>query len=218
MSNEDRSHSRSGPGGTTGARAGVGGLRPDFPAHPAPAGPPETPAAAPLTGEPLPMEPGQEYVAKADHDAVIEQLVGERDAMKGDLQRIAADFENFKRRAKREREQASAAAETKLLGELLTVIDEMERALAHAEQAAETHPKITEGVRSVHGRLEAVVTAHGLERVDTSCPFDPNLHDAMMVQPTPGAAEGTIVQVLESGWKLGDRVLRHARVIVAGGD
>lgn len=211
---EDRSYSRSGPGGTTGAWAGAGGLRPDAPAPGADA-PPATPGAE---GTPLPMEPGQEYVAKADHDAVVEQVVAERDSMKGDLQRIAADFENYKRRAQREREQASAAAETKLLGELLTVIDEMERALAHAEQAADTHPKVAEGVRSVHGRLEGVVRAHGLERVDTSCPFDPNLHDAMMVQPTPGAEEGAIVQVLESGWKLGDRVLRHARVIVAGGD
>lgn len=173
---------------------------------------------APTPGEPLPMEPGQEYVAKTDHDAVVEQLTSEREAMKGDLQRIAADFENYKRRAQRERDQASAAAESKLLGELLTVIDEMERAVAHAEEAAAAHPKVAEGIKTVHARLEGVVRAHGLERVDTSGAFDPNLHDAMMVQPAPDAAEGSILQVLESGWTLGDRVLRHARVIVAGGD
>ena len=208
-------HSRSGPGATAGAWGGASGLRPD--ASPAaPAGDPVAGTAAP-GDTPLPMEPGQEYVAKADHDTVVEQLTAERESMKGDLQRVAADFENYKRRALREREQASAAAETKLLGELLTVIDEMERATAHAEEAASSHPKVAEGIKSVHARLEAIVRAHGLERVDTSGAFDANLHDAMMVQPDPTAEEGAILQVLESGWMLGERVLRHARVIVAGG-
>lgn len=206
----DEQQSRSGPGATAGAWAGAGGINPEAPAGA------EQPVVPTTADTPLPMEPGQEYVAKADHEAVTEQLTLERDSMKGDLQRIAADFENYKRRAQREREQASAAAETKLLGELLTVIDEMERAVKHAEEAAETHPQVAEGIKLVHMRLEGVVRSHGLERVDTSGPFDANLHDAMMVQPTPGAAEGSIVQVLESGWKLGDRVLRHARVIVAG--
>lgn len=170
------------------------------------------------TEEPRPMEPGQEYVDKRDHDAVVEKLTSERDTMRDDLQRIAADFENYKRRAQREREQASSAAESKLLGELLTVIDEMERAVVHAEEAEESHPQIVEGIRTVRSRLEGVVHTHGLERIDTSCLFDPNLHDAMMVQQDPTAEEGAILQVLESGWKLGDRVLRHARVIVAGGE
>lgn len=165
-----------------------------------------------------PVEAGAEYVAKSDHDALVAQLVGERDAMRNDLQRIAADFENYKRRAQREREQVTAAAETKLLGELLTVIDEMERAVAHAENAAESHPQVAEGIRTVHARLEGVATSHGLSRIATDIPFDPNLHDAMMVQQSPDAADDSILQVLESGWMLGDRVLRHARVIVAGGD
>jgi molecular chaperone GrpE len=163
------------------------------------------------------MEPGKEYVDKLDHDRVVEQLTAERDDMKDSLQRMAADYENFKRRSARDREFASSAAESKLLGELLLVIDDMERAAEHADQVSEQHPKVAEGVRTVHGRLENVVTSHGLERIDAKGTFDPNLHEAMMVQPaTEGVDEGQIVQVLQSGWKLGDRVLRHARVIVAG--
>jgi molecular chaperone GrpE len=206
---DEHTHSRSGPGSTTGARAGahgLGGLAAD--------------AASPGSGEPLPLDPNLEYVAKPDHDAVVEQLTGERDSMKGDLQRIAADFENYKRRAAREREQASAAAESRLLGELLTVIDDTERAIDHAGKDDTAKEAVTEGLRTVHSRLTSVVASHGLERVDAAAgaAFDPNLHEAMMVQPGPnGEPDDTILQELQSGWKLGERVLRHARVIVAGG-
>jgi len=162
------------------------------------------------------MEPGKEYVDKADHARVVEQLTAERDEMRDGLQRMAADYENFKRRAAQQRQQASAAAETQLLGELLVVIDDMERAASHADQVAATHPKVAEGVRIVQQRIEGLVKNHGVERIDASGTFDPALHEAMMVQPTEGVEEGQIVQVLNSGWKLGDRVLRHARVIVAG--
>src|SRR4051812_5582865 len=93
---EQRPHDRSGPVAAAGARDGAGGPA-DAAAQRAAAG-----------GEPLPLDPNLEYVAKADHEKVVEQLTGERDSMKGDLQRIAADFENYKRRAAREREQASA--------------------------------------------------------------------------------------------------------------
>ena len=193
----DRSHDRSGPAAATGARDGAGGL----------------------AGEPLPLDPNLEYVAKPDHDSVVEQLTGERDAMRNDLQRVAADFENYKRRAAREREQASAAAESRLLGELLTVIDDTERAIEHAAKDDTGKESVVDGLVTVQKRLTAVVGTHGLERIETTgVAFDPNLHEAMMVQPAPnGEADDTILQELQSGWKLGERVLRHARVIVAGG-
>lgn len=171
-------------------------------------------------GTPLPMEAGKEYVEKSDHERVVEQVAAERDAMRADLQRIAADFENFRRRSAREREQASAAAETRLLGELLGVIDDTERAIDHAAKEETDKVAVVDGLKTVHARLTAVVGSHGLERVDAApgTAFDPNLHEAMMVQPAPdGQADDTILQELQSGWKLGTRVLRHARVIVAGG-
>jgi molecular chaperone GrpE len=206
----DRPHDRTGPASAAGARDGAGGL--EAAARAAAAG--QEPAA---TGEPLPMQPGEEYVAKADFVAVAQ----ERDAMRGDLQRIAADFENYKRRAQREREQASAAAETRLLGELLTVIDDTERALEHAAQADVDKASVVEGLSTVRTRLTSVVGSHGLARIEAGpgTAFDPNLHEAMMVQPAPnGEADDTILQELQSGWRIGEeRVLRHARVIVAGG-
>jgi molecular chaperone GrpE len=210
MSADDTPHSRKGPGGTTGARDGAGGLAEAAAAV----------ASSGAAGEPLPLDPTLEYVAKADHESVVEQLTGERDSMKGDLQRIAADFENYKRRSAREREQASAAAETRLLGELLTVIDDTERAIEHAGKDDTDKGAVVDGLRTVHSRLTAVIGSHGLERVEASAgsTFDPNLHEAMMVQPaTNGEADDTILQELQSGWRIGERVLRHARVIVAGG-
>lgn len=162
------------------------------------------------------MQPGEEYVTKTDYLLVVD----ERDAMRGDLQRVAADFENFKRRSAREREQASAAAETRLLGELLGVIDDTERAIDHAGKDDVDKAAVVDGLRTVHARLTGVVGSHGLERIAAGpgTAFDPNLHEAMMVQPAPGGeADDTILQELQSGWRVGERVLRHARVIVAGG-
>jgi molecular chaperone GrpE len=215
---QDRPHSRSGPGATTGAWAGASGLDPNVPlaGDVIQPGGPAVDDAAGLPGDPLPLQPGKEYVDKVDHERVVETLTAERDDMRDSLQRMAADYENFKRRSALQRQQASAAAETQLLGELLVVIDDMERAAAHADQVVESHPKVAEGVRMVQGRLEGLVTGHGLERIEAVGTFDPSLHEAMMVQPTEGVEEGQIVQVLQSGWRLGDRVLRHARVIVAG--
>ncbi|MCW2960068.1 MAG: grpE [Thermoleophilia bacterium] len=208
---DEHAHSRSGPGATTGARAGAHGIQPHAP------GPEVRPTDVDPT-QPLPLDPTLEYVAKADHEAVVEQLTTEREAMKGDLQRIAADFENYKRRALQAREQASAAAETKLLGELLTVIDDTERAIEHAAKPETAKEAVVDGLGTVRSRIEGIVTSHGLERIDTSGHFDAHLHEAMMVQPTEGVEDGQIIQVFQSGWKLGDRVLRHARVIVAGGE
>lgn len=218
---EDHSHSRKGPAGTAGARDGAGGLGEAARAAAQEAGSASDrqPDLVDIPPGPLPMEPGQEYVAKGDHATVVEQLTSERDAMRNDLQRVAADFENFRRRAAREREQASAAAETRLLGELLGVIDDVERALEHAAKDDTSKESVVDGLTTVRTRLTSVVGSHGLERIDSSGTFDPHLHEAMMVQAAPGGEpDDTILQELQSGWKLGDRVLRHARVIVAGGD
>ncbi len=143
-------------------------------------------------------------------DSELDQVTRQRDEFRGDLQRITADFENFRKRALREREQASANADAKLLGELLVVLDDMERALDHAPE-----DEAGDGVRLVHSRLLGVLTSHGLSEVATNVPFDPHLHEALMMQPVEGKEHGTILEVVQKGWSIGDRVLRHARVIVA---
>jgi molecular chaperone GrpE len=145
--------------------------------------------------------------------AALDQLRAENAEVTNHLQRMAADFDNFRKRAKRDVEQAARFANDKLVGELLAVLDDLERALEHAGDAGES---FVEGVKMTHSRLERVLTEHGLEGVDCSGEFDPQLHEALMMQPGSGRPEGTVLQVVQKGYRIGERVVRHAKVIVAG--
>jgi molecular chaperone GrpE len=96
--------------------------------------------------------------------------------------------------------------------ELLPVLDDLERALGAAGQHEEA--KLEEGVRLVQRSLEAALTREGLAEVETSGHFDPHVHEALLSQPSE-AEEGSVIEVLQKGYRLGDRVLRPARVVVA---
>ncbi len=153
--------------------------------------------------------------AGATMDADLSELALRNEELTQHLQRLAADFDNFRKRARREVETAASAASDRLLAELVGVVDDLERALDHA--AGDATSQLGDGIRMVHQRLTSVLTAHGLEEVDTSGMFDPHLHEALMMHPaTQGTTPGSIVQVLQKGWKVGDRVIRHAKVAVAG--
>lgn len=157
--------------------------------------------------------------AQAGGVTELDQVLRERDQYRADLQRLAADFDNFRKRAVRERDQAASAADAKLLGELLAVLDDFERALEHAGDAADgsAHSQLVEGIRMTHARLLGVLSQHGLSEIPADGAFDPHLHEAMMMQPAPaGVAPNTVLQVVQKGYMLGDRVLRHAKVIVSG--
>ena len=128
--------------------------------------------------------------------------------------RAAADLENLRKRQKREVEDAKFEAKTKVLKEMLPVVDNLERAIEHATTQAGTNP-IVEGVQLV---LRQFTTA--FERLDVvpieaaNQPFDPNLHEAISQQESD-VAPGTVVQVLQRGYRSGDRLLRPALVVVA---
>ena len=127
--------------------------------------------------------------------------------------RLAADFDNYRKRVAREQAALTARANERLLNELLPVLDDLERALEAAAEHEEA--KLEEGVRLVHQALVALVERHGLSEIDTDGGFDPHVHEALLTQPGEGAAEGSVLQVLQKGYRLGERVLRPARVIVA---
>jgi molecular chaperone GrpE len=129
------------------------------------------------------------------------------------LLRLAADFENYKKRVTREREEYVALANARLLAELLPVVDDLERALAAAEQHEEA--QLEEGVRLVHRSLAALLERHGIELIDTAGKFDPHVHEALLSQPSEEAESGSVLGVVQKGYRLGDRVVRPARVIVA---
>jgi molecular chaperone GrpE len=127
--------------------------------------------------------------------------------------RLAADFDNYRKRVAREQTELYRRANERLLHELLPVLDDLERALEAAAEHEEA--KLEEGVRLVHRSLLGLVERHGLSEIETDGPFDPHVHEALLAQPGEGAEQGSVLQVLQKGYRLGDRVLRPARVIVA---
>ncbi len=129
------------------------------------------------------------------------------------LLRLAADFENYKKRAARERQEYVTLANERLIGELLPILDDLERALSAAEQHEEA--QLEEGVRLVHRSLAGLLERHGVRPIETDGMFDPHVHEALLTQPSEEVESGAVLDVVQKGYKLGDRVVRPARVVVA---
>ncbi len=133
-------------------------------------------------------------------------------ALEERLLRLAADFDNYRKRAAREREEYVVRANERLVVELLPILDDLERALAAAEEHAEA--QLEEGVRLVHRSLAALLERHGVKPIATEGKFDPHVHEALLSQPSE-AEEGSVIDVVQKGYTLGNRVVRPARVVVA---
>jgi len=139
-------------------------------------------------------------------------MARERDEYLARLQRLKAEFDNYrKREARLQSERASYAAE-RLVKELLPVLDDLQRALDAAAKHEEA--KLEEGVALVHRALRETLVKEGLEEIETGGKFDPHVHEALLSQPSD-ADEGSVIEVVQKGYRLGDRVLRPARVVVA---
>ena len=143
----------------------------------------------------------------------LRALEAERDEYLNDLQRVAAEFENYRKRAVREQADFATRATERLVKELLPVLDDLERALEAA--AAHEEAKLEEGVQLVQRALAAALKREGLVEIAADGPFDPHVHEALLSRPAEDAEPGTVLEVLQKGYRLGDRVLRPARVIVA---
>jgi len=128
------------------------------------------------------------------------------------LLRLAADFENYKKRVAREREVTVALANERLIAELLPILDDLERALDAAAKHEEA--QLEEGVRLVHRSFASLLERYGVQPIATDGKFDPHVHEALLSQPSE-AEEGSVIDVVQKGYKLGDRVVRPARVVVA---
>ena len=129
-------------------------------------------------------------------------------------QRTQADFENYRKRAAKEAASAGQRAKSGLVGELLPVIDNLERAL---DSAAEGEAQLADGVRLVHSELIAVLARNGIEQFDPAGEkFDPSFHEALSTREQDGADAGVVLDVVEKGYSLNGTVLRPARVVVSG--
>src|SRR5438128_7850956 len=150
---------------------------------------------------------------KAELHEQLATVERERDEYLNDLKRVAADFDNYRKRAARDQESLVARAGERLVKELLPVLDDLERALEAAADHQEA--KLEEGVRLVHRALAGLLAKEGLQEIETDGAFDPHVHEALLAQPAEDAESGQVLQVLQKGYRLGDRVVRPARVIVA---
>jgi molecular chaperone GrpE len=139
-------------------------------------------------------------------------LEKERDERLDDLKRVAAEFDNYRKRVARDQQNLAARAHERLVKELLPVLDDLERALEAAAEHQEA--KLEDGVRLVQRELQEALSKEGLEEIETNGHFDPHVHEALLSQPSD-QDEGAILEVLQKGYRLGDRVLRPARVVVS---
>jgi molecular chaperone GrpE len=172
----------------------------------APAEPVEPAEAFEIAGEEL-----EALTAKADKAEEYLQLA----------QRTQADFENYRKRAAREAAIAKERGATKLALDLLPAVDNLERALEHAPADSDpAHPDdgaFVSGIKHVHSDVVAALQRAGIERYSPEGePFDPTLHEAVAQQPVEGCEPGTVVEVFQRGYRMGDSVVRPARVVVAG--
>lgn len=144
----------------------------------------------------------------------VAELTRERDEYLDALQRLKAEFDNYRKRVAREQIELTTRANERLVGDLLPVLDDLERALEAA--TAHEEAQLEEGVALVHRALADLLLRHGLAELETDGMFDPHTQEALLSQPS-SAEEGAVIQVLQKGYRLGDRVLRPARVIVSAG-
>lgn len=158
-----------------------------------------------------------EETQQDEKDLRIEELEQELTAMKDTMLRKAAELDNVRKRVQRERIQLFEEAKAGALEDFMPIADDLIRTLKAAEES-KIEDSFLEGVQLVADKFKNVLEKHGVERIDeTGVPFDVNLHDAMMKQAAPDDKTGSdvVLQVLESGYKIGDRIIRHAKVIVS---
>ena len=128
--------------------------------------------------------------------------------------RTQADFENYRKRAAKEIAGAGGRARIGVIREIIPVVDNLERALSVAP--AEAHDAFVEGVRLVYRDLQGALSRAGVETIEPKGDaFDPNVHEAIATRPQEGAESGTVVDVVEKGYRTADIVVRPARVVVA---
>jgi molecular chaperone GrpE len=167
-------------------------------------GQPDSSGSAPVRGD-----------GAAEIEEDLDELVkvgAQRDEYLALAQRTQADFENYRKRVARESVLAQERGVMKLAKELLPALDNLDRAL----EAADQDDPLLQGVRLVREELSAALARMGVESFSPAGePFDPAFHEAMAQRPLPGVPCGTVAEVYQPGYRLGDQIIRPARVVVA---
>lgn len=132
--------------------------------------------------------------------------------------RLAAEFDNYKKRTAREFQTLVQSASEDVIRELLPILDGVRRALAHSEEGDTESEGFQEGVKMIMEQFPRVLHNRNLKEIETvGQPFDPNVHEALMQMPSDTHDAGIVADVVEMGYSLGDKVLRPAKVVVSQG-
>lgn len=198
----------------------------------------EAEVATPETGEAHPSEPRKKEAVSADAKvANAEQEADEPDTSTETIEltplflareeaemykerwmRLAAEFDNYKKRRAREFEMLIASAGEDIIRDLLPILDSVDRALAHGENGDTESEGFQEGVKMIMEQFPRVLYNRNLTEIDTvGTPFDPTVHEALMQIPSETHDAGIVADVIEKGYRLGDKVLRPAKVVVSQG-
>jgi molecular chaperone GrpE len=152
-------------------------------------------------------ESSDKELSDAVDEALAEVEVDEVAVLTSDLQRVQAEYSNYRKRVDRDRITANEITTAVVLSELLPVLDDISR--------AEEHGELTGGFKAVADQLQAITTKLGLSQfADVDVPFDPNIHEALMHSTSPDVSQTLVTQVLQPGFKFKERVIRPARVAV----
>ena len=152
-------------------------------------------------------ESSDKELSDAVDEALAEVEVDEVAVLTSDLQRVQAEYSNYRKRVDRDRITANEITTAIVLSEFLPVLDDISR--------AEEHGELTGGFKAVADQLQVITTKLGLTKFsDVDVPFDPNIHEALMHTTSPDVTETSVTQVLQPGFKFKDRVIRPARVAV----
>ena len=194
------------------------------PAGPVGAGDPPAPAVAKASSGPVPPTPPpagatqQADAVETDLDALLADTQRERDEYLDLAKRTKADFENFRKRMTAEVLAAAARGKGELLRDVVPVLDDLERAIQAAglDPEGDSEDGLAHGVLLVFRSLRDTMARNGIEAVDPKGEkFDPMAHEALSMVPAEGVDSGTIVEVLQKGYRLGDQLIRPARVVVS---
>jgi molecular chaperone GrpE len=171
-------------------------------------GPPSPPPAGGDGGE----------AVEEDLDALLADAEAKRDEYLDIARRAQADFENYRKRMAAEVQAASTRGRLQLAGDVVPVLDDLERAIQAAglDPEGDSDDGLAHGVLLVFRSLRESLKRNGIEQVDPKGErFDPNQHEALSTMPVEGAEPGTVVEVMQKGYRFGDQLIRPARVVVS---
>jgi molecular chaperone GrpE len=163
-------------------------------------------------------EVSSEEQVEQDFDALLAEAERQRDEYLDLAKRTKADFENFRKRMTAEVQAANARGKGDVLREVVPVLDDLERAIQAAglDPEGDSEDGLAHGVLLVFRSLRDSLARNGVEAVDPKGEkFDPMAHEALSMQPVEGTEPGTVVEVLQKGYRLGDQLVRPARVVVS---